>query len=430
MEVDSGGAAQSRKRTRRPRNKIEKTDDLTTRECSAMKEQKSIDQEDIETDDSISLLISRGGSRSSSLSCARCRVFNWVECRYAKQSKSVNRALGSPVQRQSKSVAHVSASESFIWNLSLAERSKRDSRSSLPTSKTKPQAVNRRFARNDLFLDEDSDGRCSAYNSAVFIGPSTSGCYPETPVCSRRKQLLVPEEERTNGRPVRRRRKSGAYQMADSLEGSSVSRHSSPEERPVESRGPAKKRAMGQAAPMRSTDSSNCARACPMLLRRSGKTARSLKCSSDEFGKSIVADGPPLYDPVMARNGDTTDDGECNKTSKGLQFMDDEMQERTEKTELAKRAMEELMKRENLAPVEMIVADAIRKDPIGFVHSLRDAKLLKSLEKLAQHRKLSVSSDESRTLRKQRKKEKKREKKREEETEKVAKNCCKLWCFD
>uniref|UniRef100_A0A915BA52 Uncharacterized protein n=1 Tax=Parascaris univalens TaxID=6257 RepID=A0A915BA52_PARUN len=356
----------------------------------------------------------RSADRRQSVSCARCRIYNWKEHRFAKPAIVKERRPPS-TRNDQKKMSAASTSDTFSWNLSLEERRKRDSRSALPTAKTVVvPAPSRRVLRSDHLLENGVVGECVHEESAVpmSIGPSTSEvncCVTETPGRSVTKASSKPAGVR--------RRKNGATTANSSAE-PTLSLQVGGEEVTRGTGRTNSKRIMGQAAPMPLSRTTREARVRSMG-RNNDKEQQRSTASGGRRSEAAVVKGVRSEVLTSARNVEAKEDAE-------KQCAQNEEKEKRQRSELAKRAMEELMKGQSFAPVEMIVADAISKDPLGFVHSLRDARLLRSLEKLAQLRQLNVSAEEARSLMKQRRKEKKREKrekKKQKRLMKLAANC-------
>uniref|UniRef100_A0A0M3I7J8 PEHE domain-containing protein n=1 Tax=Ascaris lumbricoides TaxID=6252 RepID=A0A0M3I7J8_ASCLU len=356
----------------------------------------------------------RSTDRRQSVSCARCRIYNWKEHRFAKPAV-VKERRPPAARNDQKKMSTASTSDTFSWNLSLEERRKRDSRSALPTAKTVVvPAPSRRVLRSDHLLENGVIGECAHEESAVpmSIGPSTSEvncCVTETPGRSVTKASSKPAGAR--------RRKNGATTASSSAE-LTLSPQVDAEEVTRGTGRTNSKRIMGQAAPMPLARTTREARV-RSIGRNNDKEQQRSTAAGGRRSEAAVVKGVRSEVLTSARNVEGKEDAE-------KQCAQNEEKEKRQRTELAKRAMEELMKGQSFAPVEMIVADAISKDPLGFVHSLRDARLLRSLEKLAQLRQLNVSAEEARSLMKQRKKEKKREKrekKKQKRLMKLAANC-------
>lgn len=397
MEIDSVGDTRTRKRSRRPPSKSNNLAPAQKTKVPVQDQKIRAAQSLLAEEEVTSSELPRCGNKTvSSMSCARCRVYNWKGTKYAKPSDSET-ICASPIQRHNKNVLPQS-DEAFSWNLSLAERSKRDSRSSLPTSKPKPSAT-RRIAKTSSFRDTYINSHRSIPRTlSIHVGPSTSDVTVK-PGC--RSADVEPSGALARGRE---RLRKGDMVVVDNLQ---QGPKDSGQEKNLGVRRIVEERCLEQTDPSRLPNDGKGTHAC------------SVKSRSSEKNQQPVKNACPT---TLVANSDCSGKGESvGSMVKKDNSLVHAVEEHAEEAEAARQSMEETMKSENLDPVELIVAGAIRSDPIGFVRSLRDAKLLRSLEKIAQHRKAVISSEDARSLRKQRKKEKKREKKEKKKQKRLRK---------
>ncbi|VDK45801.1 unnamed protein product [Anisakis simplex] len=447
MEADSGGSVvKTRRQVRRIKQSTNNSSNLEKNELQQSKgSRKRVISKDGGHSETGSVPLaqpSRSVLSQRSLSSARCRIYDWKARRFTKPEQ----LPPAVVQKVDQNVTLKCEPKSFSWNLSLEERRKRDSKSVLPTAKNTAlsKTTRRRLKRNGRSVLQDKsiesienlnqDGGIEDYSSSMTLGPSTSQITPEhSDVCDKWKCNARKRRNDTSGISAAERELHTELVIEEVL-------------RNTLAEGNKRKRIMGQGATtcLRGSDNdisaeelrADCSNCCDndynsnksdgnRVKRNDNRSVDGMQqvtntgkgCNAEVLHK-VANDVDHLEGVVGNALSSSTSSSETQQN-----FLDSKRSERDKKNESTRRTMEELMKDKNFAPVEIIVADAISKDPLGFVHSLRDAKLLKSLEKLAYSRKLNsvVPNEQLEQLRKQRKKEKKREKKEKKKQKRLMK---------
>ncbi|MFH4978652.1 hypothetical protein AB6A40_005361 [Gnathostoma spinigerum] len=103
------------------------------------------------------------------MTCARCREFNWLEHRFAKDSTSEEVTSRLKKKRRTSNRPAMIDPTDFSWNLSLDQRDERNTKSDLPTLRCSVQAVYRR--RRSTVKRGTSRGRNTSTENGI---PSTS----------------------------------------------------------------------------------------------------------------------------------------------------------------------------------------------------------------------------------------------------------------